>query len=106
MSAGYERFVDDDTGEAIGRLEAAIAKPVVAVGPMLEVFFVAGGVARDVQHGLGVTPTGYLLLLEVGGHVCATDVELWNDTLAFLMADTPNMRARLRFVLTEVPSDA
>lgn len=71
-------------------------------GPCLEVFFPSTD-KRDVAHLLGVTPTGYVLILERGGHVAAVDVEKWSPDLAWLQASAAGVRVRLYFIVTEVP---
>lgn len=108
MSGGSERYLADAIGaeQAIGRLRDSQASPILAYGPVLEVFFPASATARDVQHGLGATPTGVLILLESGGAVRGMNVTDWTPDLAFLEADTANTRARVVFILTEVPTDA
>lgn len=100
------RFSDAATESAIDRgLDDARGR-VLAEGPVLEVHFPVANVPRDVAHGLDVRPTGYQLILEVGGHVRATNVTDWTPEIAFLQADANNTRARLWFVLTEDPIDA
>lgn len=106
MSAGAERYLDRPESEAIGRLKAQIDDVYTQRGPVLEVLFPASGVARDIQHGLGVVPTGYVILLELGGQVRASSITSWSKDLAFLQADAANTRARLFFVTTEVPINA
>jgi hypothetical protein len=92
-----DRIVAPEVAEAIAREQTQ--ETYAAVGPWLEVHFAAAATTRDVQHGLDVVPTGYELLLEVGGYVRATNIMDWTTELAFLQADNANTRARLRFVL-------
>lgn len=106
MSNGAERYLERPASEGIGRLRAEIDDVYRQRGPILEVLFAASGVARDVQHGLGAVPSGYVVLLELGGHVRASSITDWTTDLAFLQADAANTRARLFFVTTEVPLDA
>lgn len=91
-----------DVDIAIARAMDEARGPVRVAGAVLEIYFPLAGTRRDVAHGLGVTPTGYVLLLEAGGQVQAIDVTQWSADLAYLVADTAHTRARLYFVSAEV----
>lgn len=95
-----DRFLTADVAEGLQRQDEAPGEGFAAVGPWLEVHFPAANTDRDVQHALDEIPTGYHLILEVGGHVKASNLTAWTKDLAFLQADTTNTRVRLRFVLT------
>lgn len=102
------RYLDASVDEAFsrGEKESGPQAYFAHVGPWLDVLFVST-LPRDVAHGLGVVPTGYQLILELGGAVRACNITDWTPDLAFLQADTANTRVRLRFVLTrEDPIDA
>lgn len=101
------RFGDVGSNEALDRALGALPQPYAFVGPLLEVAFPLANTRRDVRHRLGVIPTGYLVVLEQGGHIRAYDTVNWTTELAFLESDTANARVRLRFVVTlEAPVDA
>lgn len=108
MSAGSPRYLRDavPTEEAIGRLEDGLPEPFLDRSPVYEVTFPAANTARDVQHGMGVIPTGVIVLVAVGGNVRCSDLTRWTGELAFLQADAANTRARVYFVVTEVPINA
>jgi len=92
--AAIARAIDDERGA------------ILAEGPVLEVYFPVAGTRLDVAHRLGATPQGYVTLLEVGGSVRGIDVPQWTPELAYLVADANHTRARLFFVVTEVPINA
>lgn len=99
------RFSTPEVEGAIAR--SAATKRILREGPVLELLFDSATNRRDVEHRLGVIPDGYIVVLEsLGGHVTAVDVSEWDDTIAYLMADTAGMRARLYFVETEIPINA
>lgn len=106
MSGGAERFIDVDAEEALGRLRDQLPSMPRARSRVFEVLFTAANKTRDIQHGMGVTPTGVVIIAAVGGAVRCSDLTTWTDRLAFLQADTAKTRARLYFILTEVPVDA
>lgn len=102
-----ERFLTPAVDEALDRVQRAIEQRFSLVGPWLDIHFVAANTPRDVQHALDEIPTGYQVILEVGGHVRGANIMDWTKDLAFLQADAVNTRARLRFVVTrEDPSHA
>jgi hypothetical protein len=107
MSGGSERYLLEDinTEQAIGRLRDHLATPWPR-SVVFEVLFEKANTPRDIQHGMGVTPTGVVLLAVVGGNVRCSDLTTWTPELAFLQADAANVRARLYFVQTEVPINA
>lgn len=73
----------------------------------LEIVFPSSGVELDVEHGMGAVPIGVLVLAAEGGNVQCSRVAAWTETLAFLVADAANTRARVMFVRTvEEPIDA
>lgn len=90
VDAAIARAADDLTGR------------VRQEGPVLEVLFQSSVDRRDVAHGLGTIPTGFITVLEVGGQVEGVDVASWTPELAYLTADA-GCRARLFFVKTEEP---
>lgn len=95
-----ERYLEPDVAEALDRLRGEIPDEFVVVGEYLDVLFPAANTARDIQHGLGVVPTGYQVILELGGKVRANSITSWSTELAFLQADAANTRAIVRFVKT------
>lgn len=104
MSGGAERYIDPLTETAIGRLRDQLLDRIVR-SPVYEVSFAAANTPRDVQHGLGVIPTGFIVILSVGGgRIDGVNMPLWTPDLAFLQSNTANVRARLYFLLTEVPT--
>ncbi len=105
--SGSERYLSDQVGteKAIGRLRDDLGSPWPR-SVVFDVLFQGANTPRDIQHGMGVTPTGVIAIAVVGGNVRCSDLTTWTPTLAFLQADTANTRARLYFILTEVPTDA
>ena len=102
-----DRFLAQPENEGLARAQSATVQPYAAVGPLLEVLFPVANTRRDVLHGLGAVPTGYQIVLEVGGQITGFDVVNWTADLAFLQASAANTRARLRFVVTpEEATDA
>lgn len=89
--------VDVASSEALARAQAGQPQFLRAHGPALEVKFPAALTRRDVAHGLGVVPDGYLLARQVGGFVRAIDVHLWTADRAYLEADTAGTRAVVMF---------
>lgn len=104
--SGAARFVDRDTAAAIDQLRAENTSPILLYGPVLEIAFQASATRRDVQHGLKVIPTGFIVIATQGGNVQAFDLANWTPDLAFLSADANNTRVRGYFVVTEVPTNA
>ncbi len=103
---GAERYLDRDVEEALGRLRDQLADPYLERSAVFEVTFPAANTTRDVQHGMGQIPTGVSVIAAVGGHVRCSDLTTWTPDLAFLQADAANTRARVYFIVTEVPTDA
>jgi hypothetical protein len=63
-------------------------------GAFLEIT-TAGGV-QEVQHNLGYTPIGFLLILKNGeGDIWSARVEEWNSVSLFLVSNVPNLVVRL-----------
>jgi hypothetical protein len=106
MSGGAERYIAPEAVEALHRLRGEFLSPILAAGPVLEIFIPGGGVPRDVQHGLGVIPTGFITIAVQGGNVQCDALANWTAEIAFLTADDNDVRVRGYFVLTEVPIDA
>jgi hypothetical protein len=106
MSGGAEHYVPRSTAAALDRLRAQDTSPVLIFGRVLEIAFPASATRRDVQHGLGVIPTGFVVIATQGGNVQSFDLANWTAELAFLSADAANTRVRGYFVVTEVPTDA
>ena len=106
--SGSERYLRDAVGteEAIGRLRDDIPVPYLDRSKTFDVLFTAANTPRDVQHGMGQIPTGVIVIAAVGGNVRCSDLTTWTADLAFLQADAANTRARLYFIVTEVPVDA
>jgi len=93
-----ERSPDQGTTQAIGAgFDALRLLPLAAVGPVLQVTFPAANTRRDIPHGLGVVPDGYLVVLQNGGVIIATDVHLWTTEAAWLQASAANTIARVVF---------
>lgn len=95
-----DRFAGRESAEATDRVRQEM-KALTAVDQCSASFDVLCQVAGDavaIRHGLGRVPDGYLIFLEVGGHVMATRVLEWTTDLAFVVADTDNTRVRLAFV--------
>jgi hypothetical protein len=106
VSGGSERYLDQQVGEALGRLRGELEDLPLARSRVLEVFFPVANTTRDVQHGMGLIPTGVIVIAAVAGAVRCVDLTTWTAELAFLQDDAANTRARLYFILTEVPTDA
>jgi hypothetical protein len=106
--SGSERYLSNavPTEEAIGRFRDELDDLPLARSHVLEVTFPAANTTRDVQHGMGQVPTGVIVIAAVGGNVRCSDLTTWTTDLAFLQADAANTRARLYFIVTEVPIDA
>jgi hypothetical protein len=76
------------------------------LGPVLRLTFVAANTQRDIQHRLGVTPSGYEVIF-ADAELHATPGKLWTPTLAYLQANAANAHALVRFyVLREDVIDA
>jgi hypothetical protein len=72
----------------------------------LRIYFPAAATTREVQHGLGETPDGFLLV-HADALVTAVPGLLWTSTLAYLTTPTANARAIVIFYkLKESPTDA
>lgn len=95
------RGIDSDIADACDRQLAGRTTPFVAWGRVLEVNCPVAGTSRDIPHGLGLVPTGFVVLAAEGGNVQALNVATWTDTVATLVADADFTRARLVFVVTE-----
>lgn len=104
--SGSERYLPVEVEEALGRLRDGLPDMPIARSRVFEVLFPAANTTRDVQHGMGVIPTGVIVIAAVGGNVRCSDLTTWTTELAFLQADVANTRARIYFILTEVPTDA
>ena len=106
ITGGAEPYVGRDTAAALDRMRAQDTSPILLAGPVLEIAFPAAATRRDVQHGLGTIPTGFVVLATQGGNVQSFDLANWTSELAFLSADAANTRVRGYFVVTEEPRDA
>lgn len=104
--SGSERYLPQPAAAALDRLRNEDQTPILAYGPVLEIAFPASGTRRDVQHGLGAIPTGFITIATQGGNVQAYDLVNWTTSLAFLVADAANMRVRGFFIVTETPTNA
>ena len=104
--SGAERYIPAESATALDRLRSENRSPVLLYSPVYEIDFPAAGARRDVQHGMGTIPTGFLVLATQGGNVQAYDLANWTIDLAFLSADAANTRVRGVFVITEVPIHA
>ena len=77
-----------------------------AVSRAVSVRFPAANTPRDIVHGLGVVPDGYLIL-RADANVIAVPGRIWTRDLAYLQAGTAGARATLLFVtLREAPRNA
>jgi len=90
------------TGSALDAIVTAVRKqlvrvPLGVVGPVLEVVFPAANTPRDLAHGLGVVPDGYLVVLQSRGMIYAVDVDRWTTEVAWLQASVAQTRARVLF---------
>jgi hypothetical protein len=105
-SSGSERYLDRPAAAALDRLRAGSATPYLDRSVVFDIGFVAANKARDVQHGMGAIPTGFVVLAVQGGNVQCATLASWTPSLAFLIADTAGTRVRGYFVVTEVPINA
>jgi len=80
--------IDQPTRDAVTPVSDRVRIPFAVIGPVLEVDFVTGGDARDIPHGLGAVPDGYMVLLCQGGPVGAVDYSTWTDRVAWMEAPT------------------
>lgn len=104
--ARRSRFVDPAVAEVLHRQEGRPPAPWARYSAPIDVHFPAADTPREVAHGLGEVPDGYLVLWALVGDVNAENLTTWTDELAFLRADAANTRARIIFVTTrEEPRD-
>jgi hypothetical protein len=96
-----DRFAPREASEAADRVRRDLASPVRAFGPVLEVLCPVAGAAVAVFHQLGRRPDGYHVLLLLGGQVSAIAMTAWNESTAYLVADTDNTRVRVMFVAVQ-----
>jgi hypothetical protein len=96
-------FVDVGTQVAIDRALTEARGRVRQESRVFECEFPLAATARDIAHGMGVVPTGVIILLQSGGLVAAKQVSLWTAEIAYLSATAPHTRARFYFVVTEAP---
>jgi hypothetical protein len=101
-----ERFLTPEVAEGLHRLRDEVPAPYVARSALFEIAFPASATRRDVQHGMGAIPTGFVSIGAQGGNVQLFDVATWTNELAFLSADAANTRVRGYFVIMEVPANA
>lgn len=94
-----QRFVEDaSVNDALVDLESRLRPFWATLGPALEVTCAAAGASRQVLHGLGAVPDGYLVHLATGALYAVTP-ERWTEDLAFLTAPVANTFARVQFYL-------
>jgi hypothetical protein len=104
--AQRDRFVDQDTAEALKRQQGEFRPFWRDYSRPVRVFFPAANVTRQVAHGLGTVPDGFLVVLSTVGRVIGVTPELWTNDLALLSGNLANTRAVLIFfTLREEPID-
>lgn len=70
--------------------------PFAALSAVFDVYF-PDTTVRDVAHGLGETPDGVLIYLQVGGYVLTPAPHTWTKDVAYLQASAAETRARVQF---------
>lgn len=94
--AQRDRFLDPQTAEAFKRAEQELRPFWRDYARPVEVHFPVAAATRQVAHGLGTVPTGYLIMLQTGALYAVTP-ERWTSDLALLQAPSANTRAVLMF---------
>lgn len=94
--AQRDRFLDPQTAEAFKRAEQELRPYWRDYARPVDVHFAAAGATRQVAHGLGTVPTGYLVVMQTGALYAVTP-ERWTSDLALLQAPVANTRAVLVF---------
>jgi hypothetical protein len=94
--AERERFVDQDTAEALKRQQQLLRPFWRDYGRPVSVWFKSAGALRQVAHGLTAAPDGYLVV-RATGHLFAVTPEKWTNNLALLQSPDVNTRAILIF---------
>lgn len=90
--------VPANVASAIDRAEQRVAPPWSAHGAMLTVTFPAANTRRDVAHGLGVIPSGFIVIW-ANGPIYASPGQLMDNQLAYLQSSVAGTTAKIMFVL-------
>lgn len=97
MSVPRFRSLPADVNDALARVVLELQGPWAAPTPgPVEVTFPVADVPRQVRHGLGAVPAGFLVVLATDA-VYAVTPELWTEDLALLRSPVANTFARLWF---------
>jgi hypothetical protein len=100
------RSLDAGTREAVERLGVQLEPFWSVIGRPLSLVFPAMGARRDVVHGLGTKPDGFLVVY-ADADIIAEPGVLWTRDLAFLQAGADNAHAIVIFyTLRETPQNA
>lgn len=96
-------YLDQPVSEALNQQEKELRPFWRTYARPVEVHFPAASATRQVAHGLGVVPSGFLVVLQTGALYSVTP-ERWTSDLALLTAPVANTRAVLVFyTLREEP---
>lgn len=102
--AQRDRFLDPQTAEAFKRSEQELRPFWRDYARPVEVHFQVATATRQVAHGLGTVPSGYVVVMQTGALYAVTP-ERWTEDLALLQAPSANTRAVLVFyTLREEPT--
>lgn len=104
--AQRNRFLEQDEAEALKRQETVL-RPFwrMFARPVRVHFASATGAMRQVAHGLGVVPDGFLIV-QATGAIASVTPDKWTSDVALLSAPVQDTRAVLIFfTLREVPTD-
>lgn len=96
-------YLDQNVSEALNQQEKELRPFWRNYARPVEIHFPAANDPRQVAHGLGVVPSGYLVVMQTGALYSLTP-ERWTSDLALLTAPVANTRAMLIFfTLREEP---
>jgi len=100
------RSLDEQTNRGLDSVQRDIAPWWAAYSRPLRVTFPDMNVQRDIEHGLGVIPDGFLVVY-ADAEIAAEPGVLWTQDFAYLRAGAVNARAVVVFyTLREEPTDA
>lgn len=104
--AQRSRFLEQGESEALKRQEDILRPFWRKYARPVRVHFASATQPRQVAHGLGVAPDGFLIVQATLGQIVSVTPEKWTADKALLKADVVDTRAVLIFfTLREDPID-
>lgn len=101
-----ERFVDQEVTKALARLRSEMPAIWARLSRPLRITLPVAGATRDVVHGLGETPEGFVVVW-TDAPIYAVPGLAWTRDLAYLTSAANNVHAIVLFyTLKEAPADA